>query len=306
MAPSNRAYRLLLAALCCLSLWGCRQDEPATSHIIVEGWIEAGEHPMVMIHRSCPYSQIDTAYNSIEDLVEDYLIPFGKVTVSDGDTTVVLTGRINRDYMPPYTYSSVYIKGEEGKTYYLTAQYGDFYATARTTIPPRTAFDSIRTGQQPGNRLSITGYLNRAPARTHYLVFARYMDRKQYLLCPLGVITTPDSVSDMQINIYNPAPNDEEKSFDKAFFPCSDSTGIYVKLATINDEDYAFWESFSALSLTSGILFIPMRQNIASNIHGGIGYWCGMGSTEHYVPLSHPGTYTYPPAASLPSLSPLP
>ncbi len=291
MAHSKWAYILFLAVLTCLT--ACHEDEPAVSHIVVEGWIEEGQHPLVMLHRSCPYSQIDTTYEDIEDLVKDYLILFGKVTVSDGDTTVVLTGRVNHDYMPPYTYSSVYMKGEAGKTYYLTAQYGDFHATAQTTIPVRAAFDSIRVEQQDNDHISIAGYINHAPARTHYLIFAKYFDERQYRLCPLGVITTRDSISDMRVNIYNPYKDTENKTFDNALFARSDSVGIFVKLATVNNEDFAFWESFSTLSLFGGALFMPVRQNITSNISDGIGYWCGMGSTEYYIPLSHSHTITY-------------
>ena len=281
-----------MVAFCCF-LSGCRQEEPAVSHLLVEGWIEEGKHPIVMLHRSCPYDQIDTTYEGIEDLVEDYHVPFGKVTISDGDTTVVLTGRVNLKYLPPYTYSSVYIRGEAGKTYYLTVQYGDYYATAQTTLPARASFDSICVRQQGTDRMSVVGYIRQAPARTHYLVFAKPLRQAQYNLCPLGVVTTPDSVSDVAVNVYNPFRDKSNNPIEEAFsfFERSDTTGIYIKIAMVDDEAFAFWDSFSTLSLFGGVLFIPVRQNITSNIHGGIGYWCGMGSTEYYLPLDKPRTY---------------
>lgn len=279
--------------LLCMLLLGCQREDPIVSHLIVEGWIEPGEHPVVMLHRSCPYSQIDTAYQDVQDLVEDYLIPFGKVTISDGDTTVVLTGRVSRDYMPPYTYSSVYMKGEVGKTYRLTAQYRDFYATAQTTIPLQAGFDSILVEQHGDDRMSIVGVINQAAPRSHYLIFVHYPSQPQYQLCPLGVIATPDSITDLRINVYSPYSSDKQMSFSNAMFRKSDS-GIFIKIASVSEEEFAFWESFAATSLTAGTLFVPMRQNIHSNIQGGIGYWSGMGSTEYFVQLSHTRTYSYP------------
>ena len=288
-------YKYIICTLLCVCAVACRQEEPAISHLVVEGWIEPGQHPLVMLHRSCPYSQIDTAYEDIEDLVTDYMLPFGKVTISNGDTTVVLTGRVNRSYMPPYTYSSVYMKGEEGNTYYLTVQAGDYYATAQTTIPRRAAFDSIRTELYGEDRVQVVGYMHQVPPHTHYLIFARYSYDTQYLLCPLGALSSPDSIADLQVNIYSPyGESDSTKAFTNAMFRQSEKNGVFVKIASVNEEEFAFWNSFSSTALTSGVLFIPIRQNITSNIHGGIGYWCGMGSTEHYVPLSHSRTYTYP------------
>ena len=73
---------------------GCEQEEINHSKMVVEGWIDAGKHPIVILHSS--YSLTDTVPDSTSllDVLEEHLIPFGRVVLFDGEDSVVLTGRL--------------------------------------------------------------------------------------------------------------------------------------------------------------------------------------------------------------------
>lgn len=290
MANSKCTYIIL-----CVALWlctACTPAEPTTPNMVVEGWIDADGHPVVILHRSYPVNDIDTAYHSIEDIMKDYLIMFGKVTISDGTDSVVLTGRLAPDYMPPYIYTSVFMTGTEGHSYTLTAEYRGLRATATTTIPPRAAFDSICVTKVDTGRFNIVGHIHTSPPDARYVVFAKYSHQQQYRLCPLGAVTAPSQGGPVAINIFD--PNYSDNPLDQIYWKHNDTTALNIKLARVDEKEYRFWDSFASSSISAGTFYLPVRQNIESNIVGGIGYWCGMGATEYTLLLNREQTYRYP------------
>ena len=98
------------------------------SCLVVEGWIEDGGFPVVMLTRSLP---VTTEYQSMDDL-SDYMLRWARVTVSNGEDSVVLTGKYDRGYFPLFIYTTSRMRGEAGKEYTLTVEYRDYYATCRT------------------------------------------------------------------------------------------------------------------------------------------------------------------------------
>ena len=75
--------------------------------------------PKFFLPLKSPYfSSLDSA--SIRDLV----LTRAKVTLSDGDRSEILILRRNDDYFPPYIFEGNEIKGDTGKTYTITAEYG--------------------------------------------------------------------------------------------------------------------------------------------------------------------------------------
>lgn len=75
------------------------QDSPdVPSGLVVEGWIEDGGFPIVLLTRSMPVNEeyLDP------DTLNDYLVKWAKVSVTDGNDTVVLTGKYDKGYFPPF------------------------------------------------------------------------------------------------------------------------------------------------------------------------------------------------------------
>ena len=88
---------VLASALMAVS---CAKEVPREPEMVLEGWIDEGGHPVVMLHNSMNFTE---DFDTVEELVEEKLIYFGKVTVSDGETSVILAGRADTAYLPPYT-----------------------------------------------------------------------------------------------------------------------------------------------------------------------------------------------------------
>ena len=57
----------------------------------------------------------------------------------------------------------------------------------------------------------------------------------------------------------------------------------FGNIRAVDDVSYRFWESFSALTISSTIPFLPVNENIFTNVSGGKGYWCGYGGTVSMV-----------------------
>lgn len=282
----------IIACLCLLvMLCACNQEEtPREPSLIVEGWIDVDNYPVVLLHKSYVFDAHKTegSSNTLEDIIEQQLIPFGKVTISDGEKELVMTGRMDTSYFPPYTYSTIGMKGEEGKTYTITAKYDNWYATATTTIPARAKFDSIRVIPINENSVQIMGYMSGVSPTlpSYYALFMRRLEDKQFLLCPLGVFSndkfTPEGR--LEIAIYNPFVKNEETFLPTTCFNKNATEQNYLlKISRLDAVSYHYWSEYSAQLLTWGIVFVPVYTNLPGNIVGGIGMWSGMGSSSYLV-----------------------
>ena len=82
---------ILSATIAVLLTTSCDADyiEHSASQIVVEGWIDDGEFPVVLLTKSLPISE------SPEDLSDwnGLLVKYAIVKVSDGDNEVTLTGK---------------------------------------------------------------------------------------------------------------------------------------------------------------------------------------------------------------------
>ena len=240
----------------------------------------------MMLHKSINFTE---DFNTMEDLIEEKIIYLGKVTVSDGETSVVLTGRVDTAYLPPYSYSSVRIMGESGRTYRVEAEFEGKKVSAVTTIPPKALFDSISVESMPDKPgfFRLTGYLTDMKEQSDYfVVFYRYKGEKQYRNGLHGVASdlAADTSGVLRIPIYkNMAGTSlvDKDSLSTRFFRLGDT--LEIKLAAIDGVSYRFWESFASLTITSTIPFLPVNENIYTNVSGGRGYWCGYGSSTYTI-----------------------
>lgn len=111
-------YTLGLILLTCATLTACMEEEDVElqTQLVVEGWIEDGGYPVVLLGET---HAIDAGMQNIEN----YIVRWGKVTISDGTDSVILTGGYDNDFFPPYKYTTFKMTGQAGKTYTLTAEY---------------------------------------------------------------------------------------------------------------------------------------------------------------------------------------
>lgn len=298
MANSNKKYWYSL--FISLFLLSCTNNEPAKPQMILEGWIDTDGFPVVLLHSSYTFDNYIDHEHTLEDVIQEHLIMFGRVSISDGENEVVLTGRLDTCYLPPYTYSTINMLGQEGKVYIVTATYKEMKATATTTLLPAAKFDSICIRKNVFNDTTknIIGYLNindiQEPA--YYAVFMKYGDRenKQFKLCPLCVFDSSiaDSNGRIELVIYNPYSDktDLTLAFTQNFLI---DLSYQIKLSRIDYESYRFWSAYSSQSFTQGIFFMPIYNNINGNVEGGLGNFTGMGSSIYTIQTSVDTTYVY-------------
>ena len=268
-------YRFILALLLTCFCLGCEETEvkQVPPQLVVEGWIDSGGFPIVKLTTTVPVSKQAQSTDSLDR----FLVRWAKVTVSDGTREVVLTGMPNRDYFPPYIYTTSEMRGEVGKTYTLKVDYQDFHAHAVTTIPKPVALSRISAEEIPlyPGWFKLRIDFKDDPATTdYYKVFVRlYGEKYDFHSTYFGtyndrLLPTQASllVENARQNVVNPTAT---------FFKHYEI--VNIKFCHIDSVSYDFWKSMDGYqSEGRNPLFNSMR-NIRSNIQGGLGYWCGYG-----------------------------
>lgn len=271
-------------------LYSCVREEVDHTKMVVEGWIDAGKHPIVMLHTSYSLSLSEPDSTTLLDVLEQHMVLFGKVVIFDGEDSVILTGRVDTNYLPPYIYTTTKIIGEVGKTYSLHAKYKEFSAKAKTEIPKIASLDSIRVTNL-NQKMNVVGYANHLEVGETYILMARTTDQRQYKICPMGAFRASSTESIITIN--NPIDFTGEGAILQTLFPKTDSVEISIKFAKIGEAEFQMWDSYIAQKLTQGMFFMETYSNIISNIENGNGYWCGMGASEYSISLEKDSLYVY-------------
>lgn len=274
---------MILTTLLMFVLVSCEDDYYTESgyqtSLVVEGWIEDGEFPVVILTRSVPIMTEAIAIDSLWG----YVVRWATVTVSCGDSSVVLTGKYDDRYFPPYIYTTGRMRGESGKVYSLNVAYKEFHAEGKTYIPESKPLDSLRIDKVADNDTlyTITAcFTDNTEEKNYYQFFVRTGNySRQFLAAYLG------SVNDNVLTGYTEVPIYQGHQFGKKkytpYFVSGDT--VAVKLAHLDSQSYSFWNEYNkALSLKDNMMF-PKSTNLPSNINGGIGYWCGYGITTAYT-----------------------
>lgn len=255
------------------------QQGEENSLLVVEGWIENDGFPVVMLTRTLPVS---AEYWNMEDL-SDYMIKWAKVTVTNGTDSVVLAGKYDKGYFPPFIYTSSRMKGEAGKNYSLTVECGDYYATATTSIPskPKECTFSVERCAGSDTLFQIKAKFRDDPTEKNYYQFFTRVgtNTKQYQASYLG--TVDDAV--LKTVTEMPVYRGHQLKSDKytPYFTLADT--VSVKFAHIDEISFRIWDSYTKTLSLSSNMFLSTSTEIESNIKGGYGYWFGYSSITNHI-----------------------
>jgi hypothetical protein len=276
-----KKYLVFLTSM--LILTACNDDfelqGEESSKLVVEGWIEDGGFPIVMLTRSLPVS---TEYRNIDDL-SDYILRWAKVTVSDGTDSVVLTGKYDEGYLPPYIYTTSRLRGKAGRQYSLTVEYKNYHATSKTTIPhvPTYCAFSVERTKGSDTLFQIKAKFKDNPTeKNYYQFFTRVGTKsKQYLASYLGTLDDNVLNNETEIPIYR----GHQLQLDQytPYFALTDT--VSVKFAHIDETSFRIWDSYIKILSLSSNMFLSTSTDIETNINGGYGYWCGYGTITNYI-----------------------
>lgn len=258
----------------------CSQDVSTSNHsqLVVEGWIDAGEHPVVKLTRTVALNTDEFQLDSLSRYVERW----AKVSISDGEKTEVMVGRYDKNYFPPFVYTTYDMRGEVGKEYKLMVETPDgILAEAKTTIPAPAKIDSFKV--EPTDMDGFYQLYAYTTCKERCKLFTMVEDavdgeQTEYHSAELGLLDKGMIGSDNRISVKRGYYNLKKHTpFFRRF-------GIVkVKFSTLNDESYDFWRSFEDLIALSRVPLMPVNTNLKSNVKGALGYWCGYGSTFYEV-----------------------
>lgn len=251
--------------------------------LVIEGWIEQGQYPRVVLTRSAAYfDKIDSV--SIRELV----VTTAKVTVSDGENEEVLTLKVNEDFFPPYQYQGTEIKGEEGKSYHLKVETGGKTYQATTYIPPRPQIDSLWFGLANGR--DSVGYIygrfqDNPDEENYYRTFTRLMGKdKKYI--PVYLSATGDlyfNGKEFTFSLLRGSESFSEVSEDIYF---SKGDTVRLKFCSIDRAHFDFWRTLERELYTVGNPFSSSGNEVLSNVSdGALGVWGGYGASYYQIVL---------------------
>lgn len=254
----------------------------ASPQLVIEGWIENGGHPIVMVTTTV---SVDESFSDIDEL-EEHVVNWAKVTVSDGENDIVLTGQRNDDYFPPYIYTTSRMRGKVGGTYTVTVEYSGRTARATTTIPSPVPLEYIRVmrSSEHSDSYYLAGGLRDNPkTKDYYKVFTKRLGKDSIYVSSFMGLTDDSIITDgiKEIPINNGVGRIDEKL--NAFFSADDI--VYVRFCTLDRASWEYWSDFEEIQSLSRNPFFPITTAIRSNVTGGLGYWAGYGATTFRVSI---------------------
>jgi hypothetical protein len=267
--------------------------------IVIEGNIENGKHPEVIVTRNSP---LTAAVDFSKILVTN-----AQVYVSDGVTTDTLHFGIDSFASVPFTYASTHMIGMVGQSYSLTVIADGKTYRAITTIPTPVPLDSVWWKAQPphdtlgfawahfsepaGLGNAYRWYAKR-PRKTIIYNGTRVMLNRRFT--PPDGATFDDKFVDGKTfdfaydRSYDPTEvtyTKDEPPSERGYYKPTDT--IYIKFCAIDYYTYRFYNTFEAALGTNGNPFAS-PVSILSNIdNGGLGVWAGLGATYDTIYPQH-------------------
>ena len=197
--------------------------------------------------------------------------------LNDGNKEVILTGKWDNGYFPPYIYTTTHIRGASNKQYTIKVEYEKIEATAITTIPSKPTVDSIKIIPTDVDslcqiKLCITDNPNE---KNFYKIFVKKRTNKynkQWLSSYLGVISDEILNNSNEILVNQASYILDHHDFTPHF---SYNDIISIKFAQIDEIAYNFWNDYENQTSFSKNPLFPLSENLATNIDGGLGCWYG-------------------------------
>ena len=274
----RNSNHLLIGMMTILMLSTCdRREIPVQKPLlVVEGFIDDGGFPQVMLTTTLPISEELQSTDSISE----HLLRWAKVTVSDDEQEVVLTGMVDNSYFPPFIYTTSRLRGKSGRNYTLHVDYEDYHVSAVTTIPEIPVIDTlVVTCTEVDSLFGLSVYLrNNFIKNESYMTFVCMGARgKQWLPSYLGLTDNVTKQSCLCITVNRPRTLTNTQEYTPFF--CKGDT-LIVKIAHIDEQAYLFWKDYENSTNFSRNPLFPFSQNNRSNIVGGVGCWYGCGAIK--------------------------
>ncbi len=272
--PITRFPFLALVILPILTSTSCTDDSAPSSpqRGVIQGTIDSDGYPQVFFSAS-----IDPAD---EGSISDAVINWGKVTVSDGEREVVLTGRVDSDRLPPFRYYSFDMKGKPGKTYTVRADYLDIHLESTCTMQVPVPIDSLSftLADSPSQRATTLFLTSPEDVPAYFYITLSKADASAILAPPgfMGTLCADRPRSRYSIPVLRPRQKIDTATYVAQLMVGEEWT---IGLHRIDKAVYDFWVAYDNMLLTSNSPFLSSDVNLPTNVRGGFGVWSAQGST---------------------------
>ncbi|MCL1850428.1 MAG: DUF4249 domain-containing protein [Bacteroidetes bacterium] len=267
--------------------------------IVVEGYIENGEYPIVSLYRSAPYFST----MSLEYLMDSIIIQDAKVFVTSGKGETQELFLMLSPQAPLFlAYTGFGFKGELNTSYSLRIEWNNKIYTSETFILNTFDLDSVYFTPTFGHeRIDSVANLRIAMtddgAANNYYQFKvkihckAFQDRLWITTIPAAFDNTPFKGTSFNYEIMRGAPSSifmpemsekERRNYFRMNYKVGDT--VYLKYARLDESGYRFWMSANG-EITFGQNPFMSPTPIISNIKCStgekcLGVWCGSAKKE--------------------------
>lgn len=276
-----RKFYAVILLIINMIFMGCSQElELSKQTPVIEGWIDSEGYPVILFSESLVP---DKSGGTISDKV----IRWGKVSVSDGYNEIILTGGPNKNYIPPYIYTTYRMKGEVGKKYKIVADYEDFHIESECLMPEPTPIKAVELSHVENNDNVRSAKLvfvspQKCPAYYYITVTSLNDGYRRPLPAMMSTYKASEPGKEISIPLFRPKNKLSSESYLANFIV---GEVIEIKLCSISEDVYEFWKDYDNAVLFGGSQFVNSAQSLKGNINGGFGIWSAQGVSSRTIEI---------------------
>lgn len=279
---------LIILSILTIGFTSCEKNidvdfPPGDTPYVIEGYIENGTVPIISISRGISFlsSITSTDFNNL-------FVNNAVVSISvDGGAPILMTP-IN--FGGATIYTNLSLSGEVGKRYDLLVQVDGKTFTATTSILAPRPLDSIVYKQAEGLKgtedslVELTAWYSDPVESENYSRMLTKKNSETFYDVAFNSVYNDFIINGQQVSFTvfggkQSLQNNDSADFSQyGYFKRGDT--VYVKWASIDKNQYDFWNTFEAQSGSFGNPFSPtvlIKSNIKGS--GGIGIWASYGAS---------------------------
>ena len=279
---------LIILSILTIGFTSCEKNidvdfPPGDTPYVIEGYIENGTVPIISISRGISFlsSITSTDFNNL-------FVNNAVVSISvDGGAPILMTP-IN--FGGATIYTNLSLSGEVGKRYDLLVQVDGKTFTATTSILAPRPLDSLVYKQAEGLKgtedslVELTAWYSDPIESENYSRMLTKKNSEAFYDVAFNSVYNDFIINGQQVSFTvfggkQSLQNNDSADFSQyGYFKRGDT--VYVKWASIDKNQYDFWNTFEAQSGSFGNPFSPtvlIKSNIKGS--GGIGIWASYGAS---------------------------
>lgn len=239
--------------------------------LVVEGWIENGHAPVVLVSSTLPVSSVPQPVSSITE----HILRYAEVYIDHGGEREYLTARLSDRFVIKNYFTSPTLRGVPGETYHLHVKWLDYEASAVCTIPEPVPIDTAYLEKAVNDTSFVAKMVfhNNPEAGKFYQGFRR-VGAESNTYKAVNFTTLNGALLDTVVTTSFMKSLKAVKDGDVYFHP---GDTVALKLAVIEQPMYTFWSSFTNYYSNSSGSVLSAPVNVKGNVTGAIGYWAGYG-----------------------------